>query len=326
MRHALVFFCLFSINVVFAADPLPSWNAGPAKDAIINYVKCATNDGCPLYVTPQERIAVFDNDGTLWSEQPAYFQLLFALDRVRALADQHPEWKTEQPFKAVLENDFKTIAASGKAGLLKIMAVTHTGMTTDEFEKTVRNWIKTARHPEKQVPYTKLVFQPMLELLNFLRANGFKTYIVSGGGIDFLRVWTEDVYGIPPEQVIGSSIKVKLEQRDGKPVLVRQAEIDLIDDKEGKPVGIHRYIGRAPVMAFGNSDGDLQMLQWTDRRENTLKALVHHTDAKREYAYDRESHIGQLDQALKEAQAKGWTVIDMQRDWKRIYPAPTPDN
>ncbi|QDT43411.1 haloacid dehalogenase-like hydrolase [Gimesia alba] len=325
MRHALIFFFLFSLNVSFAADPLPSWNAGPAKDAIINYVKCATNDGCPLYVPPKERIAVFDNDGTLWSEQPAYFQLLFALDRVRALADQHPEWKTEQPFKAVLENDYKSIAASGKAGLLKIMAVTHSGMTTDEFENTVRNWMKTARHPEKQVPYTSLVFQPMLELLDFLRANGFKTYIVSGGGIDFLRVWAEDVYGIPPEQVIGSSIKVKLEQRDGKPVLVRQAEINFIDDKEGKPVGIHRFIGRVPVIAFGNSDGDLQMLQWTDRRENTLKVLVHHTDAKREYAYDRNSHMGRLNKALQEGKEKGWTIIDMQRDWKRIYPKPAKD-
>lgn len=326
MRYLLTFLCLFSINVAFAADPLPSWNAGPAKEAIINYVKCATNDGCPLFVPPRERIAVFDNDGTLWSEQPAYFQLLFALDRVRALADQHPEWKTEQPFKAVLENDYATIAKSGKAGLLKIMAVTHTGMTTDEFNKTVRDWIKTARHPEKQVPFTELVFQPMLELMEYLRANGFKTYIVSGGGIDFLRVWAEDVYGIPPEQVVGSSIKVKLEQREGKPVLVRQAEIDLIDDKEGKPVGIHRYIGRPPVMAFGNSDGDLQMLQWTDRRENTLKALVHHTDDKREYAYDRDSHIGQLDKALNAAQEKGWTIIDMQRDWNQIYPTPVSDD
>tara|TARA_R110002095_G_scaffold214425_1_gene206433 strand:+ start:2166 stop:3146 length:981 start_codon:yes stop_codon:yes gene_type:complete len=326
MRHILVFFFLFSINVASAADPLPSWNAGPAKEAIINYVKCATNDGCPLYVPPRERIAVFDNDGTLWSEQPAYFQLLFALDRVKALADRHPEWKTEQPFKAVLENDLKTVAASGKAGLLKIMAVTHSGMTTDEFEDTVRDWIKTARHPEKKVPYTKLVYQPMLEVLNFLRANGFKTYIVSGGGVEFMRVWAEDVYGIPPEQVIGSSIKVKLEERDGKPVLVRLAEIDFIDDKEGKPVGIHRFIGRAPVMAFGNSDGDLQMLQWTDRGTNSLKAIVHHTDAKREYAYDRQSQIGQLDKALDEGKEKGWTVIDMQRDWKHIYPTPASDD
>lgn len=325
MRHALACFFLFLINVSFASDPLPSWYAGPAKDAIINHVKCATNDGCPLYVPPQERIAVFDNDGTLWSEQPAYFQLLFALDRVKALAPQHPEWKTEQPFKAALENDLNTLADSGKAGLLKILAVTHSGMTTDEFADTVRDWIKTARHPEKKVPYTKLVYQPMLEVLNYLRANGFKTYIVSGGGVDFLRVWAEDVYGIPPEQVIGSRIKVKLEQRDGKPVLVRLAEIDFINDKEGKPVGIHRYIGRAPVIAFGNSDGDLPMLQWTDRKENTLKVIVHHTDAQREYAYDRDSHIGQLDKALKEAQAKGWTIINMQRDWKRIYPKPAKD-
>ncbi|QDT90025.1 HAD family hydrolase [Gimesia algae] len=322
MRYLFLLLLLFVTQVVSAADPLPSWNDGPAKDAIINFVKCATNDGCPLYVPPQDRIAVFDNDGTLWSEQPAYFQLLFALDRVKALADQHPEWKTEQPFKAILENDLKAAAASGKDGLLKIMAVTHSGMTTDEFEETVRDWIKTARHPEKYLPYTELVYQPMLEVLKFLRANGFKTYIVSGGGVDFLRVWAEDVYGIPPEQVIGSSIKVKLEERDGKPVLLRLAEIDFIDDKEGKPVGIHRFIGRAPVIAFGNSDGDLQMLQWTDRKPNTFKALVHHTDAKREYAYDRNSHIGQLNKALDEGTEKGWTVIDMRKDWNRIYPTP----
>ncbi|MCA9007243.1 MAG: haloacid dehalogenase-like hydrolase, partial [Planctomycetaceae bacterium] len=307
MKFAWLILLFIPAELVSAADPLPSWNQGPAKDAIINFVKCATNDGCPLYVPPEDRIAVFDNDGTLWSEQPAYFQLLFALDRVKALADQHPEWKNEQPFKAILENDLKAAAASGKEGLLKIMAVTHSGMTTDEFEETVRSWINTARHPQKKVPYTQLVFEPMREVLNYLRANGFKTYIVSGGGIDFMRVWAEDVYGIPPEQIIGSSVKMKLADRDGKPVLERLAEIDFIDDKEGKPVGIYRFIGRAPVMAFGNSDGDLQMLQWTDRKPNTFKALVHHTDAKREYAYDRKSHFGQLDKALDQAGEKGWT-------------------
>lgn len=305
-------------------DPLPSWNDGPAKTSILNFVKCTTNDGCVKYIPPAERIAVFDNDGTLWSEQPAYFQLFFAIDRVKAMAKDHPEWKTQQPFQAVLENDMQSLATSGKHGLLEIVAASHSGMTTDEFADIVGEWIKTARHPQKKVPYTDLVYQPMLEVLEYLRKNNFKTYIVSGGGVEFLRVWAEEVYGIPPEQVLGSSIKVEYEERDGKPVLVRLPEIAFIDDKEGKPIGIHKLIGRQPVAAFGNSDGDFAMLKWTDRKENSLKVIVHHTDAEREYAYDRKSHIGQLDKALDYAKEHNWTVIDIKNDWKVIYPHDVP--
>lgn len=306
---------------LFAEDPLPSWNDGPAKSAIIQFVGGVTDESSPHFVPVPKRIATFDNDGCLWSEQPVYFQLLFAIDRVKAMAKDHPEWKSTQPFKAVLENDLDSLVASGKAGLLEIVAVTHAGMTTDEFADTVKAWLKTARHPTRNVPYTDLVYQPMLEVLQYLRANGFKTFIVSGGGIEFLRVWAEDVYGIPPDQVIGSSIKVKYEERNGKPVLVRLAEIDFIDDKEGKPIGINAHIGRQPIAAFGNSDGDFQMLKWTDREPHTLKVLVHHTDEQREWAYDRHSHVGHLDKALDHARKYNWTVIDMQQDWKLIYTA-----
>lgn len=315
---SLLLLCLST--PLFAKDPLPSWNDGPAKSSIIQFVESVTDENSPHFVPIPERIATFDNDGCLWSEQPVYFQLLFAIDRVKAMAEDHPEWKGKPAFKAVLENDLDALVASGKAGLLEIVAVTHAGMTTDEFADTVKSWLKTARHPTRNVPYTDLVFQPMLEVLQYLRANEFKTFIVSGGGIEFLRVWAEDVYGIPPEQVIGSSIKVKYEERDGKPVLVRLAEIDFIDDKEGKPVGIHSHIGRQPLAAFGNSDGDLQMLKWTDRKPHTLKVLVHHTDEQREWAYDRHAHVGHLDKALDHARKLNWTVIDMQQDWKLIYP------
>ena len=280
-----------------------------------------TTPGSPDYVPPAERIATFDNDGTLWSEQPVYFQLYFAMDRVKELAPQHPEWKTRQPFQAVLEGDMQALAQSGEKGLLELVMATHAGMTTDEFADIVSDWVETARHPTLNRPYTRLVYQPMLELLKYLRAKFFKTYIVSGGGIEFMRPWTEAVYGIPPEQVVGSSIKTKFEMQGGKPVLVRVAEIDFIDDKDGKPVGINSHVGRRPIAAFGNSDGDLQMLQWTMAGQGARFALlVHHTDDQREWAYDRESHIGRLDKALDEAQAKGWTVVDMQKDWKRIYP------
>ena len=273
------------------------------------------------FVAPDERIAVFDNDGTLWSEKPAYFQLLFAIDRIKQLAPQHPEWKTTQPFKAVLDNDMDALADSGEKGLLQLVMASHAGMTTTEFERIVGDWLMTARHPRFKRPYTELVYQPMLELLNYLRANGFKTFIVSGGGIEFMRPWTQAVYGIPPEQVIGSSIKVKFELRDGEPVLVRLPEIDFIDDKAGKPVGIHKFIGRRPIAAFGNSDGDLQMLQWTTAGEGARFGLiVHHTDAQREWAYDRDTHVGKLDKALGEAAAQGWTVVDMKNDWRVIYP------
>jgi len=307
--------------VTLAKDPLPSWNDGPAKTSIIDFVECAKSDGCEKYIAPEDRIAVFDNDGTLWSEQPAYFQLFFALDRVREMSADHPEWKSEQPFKAVLEGDLDTVARSGKEGLLKIVAATHAGMTTDEFATAVQEWIETARHPTKDVLYSELVYQPMLEVLAYLRANGFKTYIVSGGGIEFMRVFAERVYGVPPEQVIGSSIVTEFQMRDGVPVIMRKAEIDFIDDKEGKPVAIHKFIGRRPVAAFGNSDGDLQMLQWTAARSGpSLCVLVHHTDERREWAYDRNSHIGQLDKALTVARDNDWSVVDMKQDWQVISP------
>jgi len=310
-----------ALRLAAAQDGLSSWNEGPTKQAIVKFVADTTRQGAPTFVPPAERIATFDNDGTLWSEQPAYFQLLFAIDRVKALAPQHPDWKDKQPYKSVLEGDPKALAAGGERGILELMMASHAGMTTAEFEKIVADWIETAKHPRFKRAYTDLAYQPMLELLTYLRANGFKTYIVSGGGIEFMRPWVERVYGIPPEQVVGSSIKVRYELRDGKPVLVRVAEIDFIDDKVGKPVGIHKFIGRRPVMAFGNSDGDLQMLQWTAAGSGRrFMGIVHHTDAEREWAYDRQSHIGTLDKALAEATAKGWTVVDMKRDWKRVFP------
>ena len=324
MRLILYVIVLISLGVpqgVYAEDPLPSWNGGPAKESIVSFVETVTDPKNPSYVEPQERIAVFDNDGTLWAEQPVYFQLAFVKDRIKELAPQHPEWKTEQPFKAVLEGDKETLAESGYEGLMELLMATHSGMTNAEFQDTVTQWLATAKHPRFKRPYTEVIYQPMLELLSYLRANGFKTYIVSGGGIEFMRPWTEQVYGIPPEQVVGSSIKTKFEIKDGKPVIMREAEIDFIDDKEGKPVGINSHIGRRPIAAFGNSDGDLQMLQWTEAGEGSrFMLLVHHTDDKREWAYDRASHIGKLDKALDQAQHNGWTVVDMKEDWNRIFP------
>jgi phosphoglycolate phosphatase-like HAD superfamily hydrolase len=303
------------------ADPLPSWNDVASKQAIVAFVARVTTEGGADYVPPAERIAVFDNDGTLWSEQPMYFQLAFALDRVRALAPEHPEWAEQQPFKGVLENDLPSVLAGGEQALVRLVMATHAGMTTEEFTATVESWIETARHPQTGRRYTEMVYQPMLELLEYLRANDFKTFIVSGGGIEFMRPWAERVYGIPPERVVGSSIKTSFELRNGVPVLVRAPEINFIDDEAGKPVGINQHIGRRPIAAFGNSDGDLQMLQWTTAGAGARFALiVRHTDAEREWAYDRESSIGQLDQALDEALAKGWTVVDMARDWRVIYP------
>jgi phosphoglycolate phosphatase-like HAD superfamily hydrolase len=317
--------CLAAHVALAATDPLPAWADVDSKRAIITFVQQVTTPESPDFVAADERIAVFDNDGALWSEKPAYFQLLFAIDRIRQLAPQHPEWKTTQPFKAVLDNDMDALADSGEKGLLQLVMASHAGMTTTEFEQIVREWLNVARHPRFKRPYTDLVYQPMLELLNYLRANGFKTFIVSGGGIEFMRPWVEEVYGIPPEQVVGSSIKVKFELRDGEPVLVRLPEVDFIDDKAGKPVGIHKFIGRRPIAAFGNSDGDLQMLQWTAAGEGKrFMLLVHHTDAEREYAYDRKSHVGRLDKALDEAGQRGWTVVDMQRDWTVIYPFEQP--
>jgi phosphoglycolate phosphatase-like HAD superfamily hydrolase len=301
--------------------PLPSWNDGTARDAIVGFVDKVTKKGSPDFIPPAERIAVFDNDGTLWAEQPMYFQLLFALDRVKALAPQHPEWKEQEPFASLLTGDVNGALAGGEHAIAEIVMATHAGMTTEEFEQVVREWIATARHPTTGRPYTEMVYQPMLELLDYLRANGFKTFIVSGGGIEFMRPWVEQVYGIPPEQVVGSSIKTRFEMRDGKPVLMRLPQLDFVDDKEGKPVGINSRIGRRPIAAFGNSDGDLQMLQWTTAGSGPRFALyIHHTDAAREWAYDRKSHVGSLDKGLDEARAKGWTVVDMKNDWKVIYP------
>ena len=303
--------------------PLPSWNDGRARTAILSFVERVTRDGGPDFVAPASRIAVFDNDGTLWSEQPTYVQFAFAIDRVKTLAPSHPEWKTTQPFKAVLEGDMEALAATGERGLLQLVMASHAGNTAAEFEQIVREWIATARHPKTGRPYTEMVYQPMLELLAYLRANGFKTFVVSGGGIEFMRPWTEQVYGIPPEQIIGSSIRTKYELRGGQPVLTRLPELNFIDDKEGKPIAIQQVIGRRPIAAFGNSDGDFQMLEWTSAGPGPrLALLVHHDDAAREVAYDRESHVGRLARGLDEAATRGWIVASMKRDWKQIFQAP----
>ena len=304
-------------------DPLPSWNAGHAKARVVAFVTAVVEPGGKDYVPPGERIATFDNDGTLWAEQPMYFQILFALDRVKAMAPQHPEWRTQEPFASLLKGDLKAALAGGERAMAEIMMATHAGMTTDAFEQTVKDWMATARHPVTKRPYTEMVYQPMLELLGYLRANGFRTYIVSGGGVEFMRPWTERVYGIPPEQVIGSSIRTQYEVRDGKPVLVRLPEIEFIDDRAGKPVGIHKTIGRRPIAAFGNSDGDFQMLEWvTSAPGPRLGLIVRHDDAEREFAYDRKSHVGQLDRALDEAGPRGWAVVSMKDDWKVIFAPP----
>jgi len=304
-----------------ATDPLPSWNAGPARDSIVQFVERVTTAGSPDFVPEAERIAVFDNDGTLWSEQPMYFQLAFAIDRVRELAPDHPEWSNDPLVQAVLADDMQTVMAEGEHGIIKLVMLSHAGMTTDEFRGVCRDWIATARHPRFDRPYTEMVYQPMLEVLAYLRANGFKTWIVSGGGIEFMRVFAEEVYGVVPEQVIGSSIVTEVEMRDGEPVLVRQPKLGFIDDKEGKVVAINLHVGRRPIAAFGNSDGDLRMMQWTTAGDGPRFALyVHHTDAEREWAYDRDSHIGRLDKGFDEAAAKGWTVADMKDDWSVVYP------
>ncbi|WP_376775265.1 MULTISPECIES: HAD family hydrolase [Rhizobium] len=303
------------------SDPLPSWNDTASKAAIVSFVEKVIGQGSPDFVPENERIAVFDNDGTLWVEHPMYTQLAFALDRVKALAPQHPEWKETQPFKAVLEGDMKTLAASGEKGLMELIMTTHAGMTSGDFQKVVTDWLASARDPKFKRPYTELVYQPMIELLAYLRANGFKTFIVSGGGVEFMRPWVEKVYGVPPEQVIGSSIKTEFRMQDDTPTLFRLPEINFIDDKAGKPVGINQQIGRRPIAAFGNSDGDLQMLQWTTMAgaPARLGVLIHHTDAEREYAYDRETEFGRLDKALDAASIAGWTVVDMKADWKQVF-------
>jgi phosphoglycolate phosphatase-like HAD superfamily hydrolase len=326
----LIFILLFGCQAVqqkqveqvspVKTDPLPSWNEGTAKQSIISFVEAVTSETGPDFIKPADRIAVFDNDGTLWTEQPYYFQLQFGIDRVKALAPAHPEWRKNKLIQAVLADDINTVLSFGEKGLVELIMTTHAGITIDEFSQIVKDWINTAKHPKTGKLYKEMVFQPMLEVLDYLRANGFKTWIVSGGGVDFMRPWTEEVYGIPSEQVIGSSIKTAFEMREGNPVLMKLPEINFIDDKEGKPVGIQHYIGKKPVAAFGNSDGDLQMLQYT--ASNHLKSLcvyIHHSDSVREWAYDRNSHIGKLDKGLDEATEKSWTVVDMKNDWIKIY-------
>jgi haloacid dehalogenase-like hydrolase len=305
------------------SNPLPSWNDGAVKKSITDFVGRVTAAGGPDFVPVAQRIATFDNDGTLWIEKPIYVQVVFAIDRVRAIAPQHPEWRSEQPFKAAIDNDMAALAAFGSKGLLDIVAASQAGLTPEEYDKTVLAWLAVARHPRFNRPYTELVYQPMLELLTYLRASGFKTFIVSGGGADFMRAWTEKIYGIPPEHVVGSTGGLKFEMSsDGRPALINLPDIEFIDDGPGKPVGIERFIGRRPTFAFGNSDGDLQMLQWTTAGAGARFAgLVHHTDAEREYAYDRDSNVGRLDKALDEGEAKGWTIVDMKRDWNRIFPS-----
>jgi hypothetical protein len=318
---ALISGLTFTTSPGRAADALPSWNEGKAKQAIIAFVQKVSSAGSDAFVPVSDRVAVFDHDGTLWSEQPMYFQLAFAFDRVKALASSHPEWKTTEPFKAVLNNDIKAALAGGERSLTAILAATHAGMTTEEFSAAVTDWVESARHPRFKRRYTELVYQPMLEVLTYLRANGFKTYVVSGGGVEFVRVFAGQVYGIPPEQIIGSRIKVQYAMRNGKAELLRLPEVDFIDDKEGKPVAINAAIGRRPLMAFGNSDGDFQMLEWTTAGSGPrFGLLVHHTDGDREWAYDRTSHIGQLIRGLDEAQERRWIVADMKNDWNAIYP------
>ena len=321
--HVAVALCLVVCATATAArtDPLPSWTDGKNKQAIIAFVGKVTKKGSPDFVPVEARVATFDNDGTLWAEQPMYFQLLFALERVKETARQHPEWKDKEPFSLLLKGDVKGALAGGEHAIGEIVMATHSGMTTDEFDRDVSEWIANARHPITKRKFTEMVYQPMLELLSYLRANGFKTYIVSGGGIDFMRPWAPRAYGIPPDQIVGSSGKLKFDMRDGKPVLVKLPELNFIDDKDGKPIGIQQHIGQRPIAAFGNSDGDQQMLEWAAIGPGARFALiVHHDDAKREWAYDRQSHIGQLDKAWDEAVVKGWTVVSMKDDWKTIYP------
>ncbi|MFT3823711.1 MAG: HAD family hydrolase [Chitinophagaceae bacterium] len=305
-------------------DPLPSWNEGTSKKAILDFVNNATHEGNTGFIPVEDRIACFDNDGTLWTEQPVYTQLLFAIDRIKALAPQHPEWKTKEPYKSILAGDIAGALQSGEKGLVEMVMTTHVGMSSDEFTTIVKDWIKTAQHPRFHKPYTACVYQPMLELLAYLRANQFKTFIVSGGGIEFMRPWTQETYGIPSEQVVGSGIKTKFEERNGQPILLRTAAVNFVDDKQGKPVGILEHIGKRPVAAFGNSDGDFQMLQWTTSGNGLRFGLiVHHDDGEREYAYDRGSPIGTLERGLDEAPQRGWIVVSMKNDWKKIFPDST---
>ena len=303
-------------------DPLPSWNEGMSKKNIVDFVTRTVTEGGPDFIPVSDRIACFDNDGTLWSEQPLYFQFAFALDRIKAMAPQHPEWKTKQPFKALLEGDLKTALGGGEKAILEIVMATHSGMSTEEFEKAVKDWMAYAKHPTTGKHYNEMIYQPMVELLNYLRSNGYKTFIVSGGGVDFMRPWVERAYGIPPDQVVGSSGKVKYEVKEGTTALIKLPEVNFIDDKDGKPVGIHQFIGKHPVFAAGNSDGDYAMLQWTSTSTGYPRfgLIVHHTDSVREWAYDRQSHIGRLEKGLDDAAKYNWTIVDMQAEWNKIYP------
>jgi phosphoglycolate phosphatase-like HAD superfamily hydrolase len=320
MAFVLPWLITITCNLL-AADPLPSWNDGKTKQAITDFVAKTTSPGSVDFVPASERIAVFDNDGTLWCEQPMYVQAYFCFDRIRALAPQHPEWKSTEPFASVLKGDYLSALAGGERGIFELVMASHSDLTTDDFENAVAEWIASARHPTTGRPYTEMVYQPMLEVLDYLRANGYKPFIVSGGGIEFMRVWTERVYGIPPEQVIGSTGQLKFELVDGVPLIKKVPKVEFVNDNDGKPVGIQRHIGRRPTMAFGNSDGDLQMLQWTTAGSGLRFGLiVHHTDADREWAYDRQSKIGRLDKALDEAAAKGWTIANMKVDWNAIFP------
>jgi len=320
LPSALLVAAVLTATIARAQDPLPSWNDGAAKQSIITFVDKVTKPGSPDFVPAPERIATFDNDGTLWCEKPLPVQLYFVLDRVKTLAPQHPEWQTKEPFASILKGDVKAALAGGERALLDLVMATHTGNTTEEFEQIAKDWIATAKHPKTGKHFTAMVYQPMLELLAYLRANGFKSFIVSGGGIEFMRPWTEKTYGIPPEQVVGSTVKTKFEMRDGKPVLVRLPELNFNDDKAGKPIAINRHIGRRPIAAFGNSDGDLQMLQYTGAGSGARFCLyVHHDDVEREYAYDRQDHLARLDAGLDEAAAKGWTVVSMKNDWKTVF-------
>jgi len=306
---------------VATIDPLPSWNNGQPKQQIIEFVEKVSTPGSEQFVPIEKRIATFDNDGTLWAEQPAYFQLFFILDRIKSLAPQHPEWKATQPFKAVLENDMHTVHAGGEKALLKLAMAAQAGMTVLEFERIVTDWLATARHPTTGKRYKQMVYQPMLEVLDYLRANGFKVFIVSGGGLEFMRPWSQAVYGIPPDQVVGSSSETRYEVRNGVPEIIRLPKIHFINDKETKPVAINRFIGQRPILAFGNSDGDYQMIEWaTAGAGPRLGLFVHHTDSKREWAYDRESSIGRLNRGLDDAESHHWVIVDMARDWQLIYP------
>lgn len=327
--RAWLFVLLLVLPIIsFAAEVLPSWKSGPSRQAIESFVSSVTREGDKDFIPPAERIAVFDNDGTLWSEQPMYFEVLFAFDEIRRMAPRHPEWKQKMPYKAVLENDQKALAATGTKGLMQIVGVTHTGISSSEFTANAQRWLATAVHPRSKKPYTEMVFQPMLELLAYLRDNGFKVYIVSGGEVTFMRAFAEEVYGIPPEQVIGTTFVSRFQEREGKFSILRQGTLAHNDDGPGKPESIESIIGRRPVFAFGNSDGDLQMLQWTMAGEGRrLAGLVHHTDAQREWAYDRKSNIGRLDQALDQAGRNNWVVVDMAQEWNRVYPGdPAPSH